>query len=142
MKTSKVALVDSGVAAHLAQADARSLARQDAALGPLLEGFVAMELLRQLTWSEQRATMFHYRTKDKLEVDIVLETPRRQVVAFEIKAGATVRGDDFNGLRHLADRLGDDFLMGAVLYTGDKTLPFGPKMKAIPIVAIWESGTT
>lgn len=92
VKTSKVALVDSGVAAHLVQADARSLARQDPALGPLPEGFVAMELQRQLTWSAQRATMFHYRTRDKLEVDIVLETPRRQVIAFEVTAGATVRG--------------------------------------------------
>ncbi len=90
-------MVDSGVAAHQVQADARSLARQDPALGPLLEGFVAMELQRQLTWSEQRASVFHYRTKDKLEVDIVLETPRRQVVAFEIKAGATVRGTSPTG---------------------------------------------
>nr|WP_155830402.1 hypothetical protein [Glycomyces tenuis] len=31
-----------------------------------------------------------------------------------------------------SDRLGDDFLMEAVLYTGDKTLPFGAKLKAIP----------
>jgi predicted AAA+ superfamily ATPase len=142
VKTSKVAFVDSGIAAHLVQADSRSLARQDDMLGPLLEGFVVMELQRQLSWSQERATAYHYRTKDKTEVDLVLENPRRQVVAFEVKAGATVRGDDFKGLRHLSERLGEDFLLGGVFYTGDKTLSFGPRMLAIPIAAIWESAAS
>jgi hypothetical protein len=36
--------------------------------------------------------------------------------------------DDFSGLRHLADRLGDDFIVGLVLYTGQQTLSFGPRL--------------
>lgn len=98
-----------------------------------------MELARQITWSEQDVEMYHYRTLDKVEVDIVLENARGQVVAFEIKAGSTVRGDDFRGLRHLEERLGDKFLLGAVLHTAQDTLSFGPKMRAIPIAAIWET---
>jgi len=30
-------------------------------------------------------------------------------------------------------------LVGAVLYTGQETLPFGPRMRAIPISAVWET---
>lgn len=60
-----------------------------------------MEIARQLTWSEERVELFHYRTKDKVEADIVLENRRGEVVAMEIKASATVRGDDFKGIRHL-----------------------------------------
>ncbi|WP_239103573.1 ATP-binding protein [Microbispora corallina] len=136
--TSKVAFVDSGVAANLLGTDARSLVRPESPFGPLLEGFVLMELARQLTWSDERAELFHYRTKDKVEVDAVLENRRGQVVGLEVKASSTVRPDDFRGLRHLAARLGDDFLAGVVLYTGAQTLPFGPRMRAVPVSALWQ----
>jgi hypothetical protein len=53
--------------------------------------------------------------------------------------GLTGRGaDDFRGLRHLAARTGDDFIAGVVLYTGTQTLPFGPKMCAMPAATLWE----
>lgn len=135
--TAKVAMVDSAVAANLLGLDAGGLRQPGSPLGPLLEGFVAMEIARQLTWSEQRAEMYHYRTKDKVEVDIVLENRRGQVVAIDVKAASTVKGEDFRGIRHLADRLGEDLLVGAVLYTGQQTLPFGPRLRAIPISALW-----
>ena len=96
-----------------------------------------MELARQLTWSQVRADLYHYRTKDKVEVDIVLENRRGQVVAIEVKAAATVRNEDFAGIRHLGDRIGDDLIAGIVLYTGPETLPFGPRLRAMPISALW-----
>jgi hypothetical protein len=46
--------------------------------------------------------------------------------------------DDFRGLRRIANRLGDDFLTGVVLYTGASTLPFGDKLRAMPISALWQ----
>ncbi|WP_435822688.1 DUF4143 domain-containing protein [Microbispora bryophytorum] len=112
--------------------------RPDSQFGPLLEGFVLMELARQLTWSDERVELFHYRTKDKVEVDAVLENRQGRVVGVEVKASSTVRTDDFRGLRHLADRLGDDFVAGIVLYTGTQTLPFGPRLRAMPISALWQ----
>lgn len=136
--TSKVCFVDSGIAARLAGADADQLKDVEGPLGPLLEGFVLMELARQLTWSEQTVELFHYRTKDKVEVDAVLENRRGQVVAIEVKAASTVRGADFRGIKHLAERLGDDFIAGVVLHTGEQTLPFGPRLRAMPVSALWE----
>ncbi len=137
--TPKVAFVDSGVAANLLDADASQLLRPGAAFGPLLEGFVLMELARQLTWCGERAELFHYRTRDKVEVDAVLENRRGQVVGVEVKASSTVRAEDFRGLRHLAERLADDFVVGVVLYTGDQTLPFGPRLRAMPVSALWQT---
>ena len=75
--TPKVTFVDSGVAANLLDADARSLIRPESWFGALLENFVLMELARQLTWCEERVELFHYRTKDKVEVDAVLEKQTR-----------------------------------------------------------------
>jgi uncharacterized protein len=138
--TAKVAMVDSGVAANLLDLDASRLRQPESPLGPLLEGFVAMEVARQLTWSVQRAELFHYRTKDHVEVDVVLEDRRGRVIGIEVKAASTVRAEDFSGLRHLAERLGTDLLAGFVLYTGQQTLPFGPRFRAVPISALWEMG--
>ncbi|GAB0107766.1 ATP-binding protein [Nocardia sp. JMUB6875] len=134
----KVAFVDSGIAANLLGADARNMLRPSGRFGPLLEAFVLMELARQRTWSAEDVQMYHYRTKDGVEVDAVLENRRGEVVGVEVKAASTVGPDDFRHLRHLADRLGDDFLVGIVLHTGQQTLPFGPKMLAMPVSALWE----
>jgi uncharacterized protein len=137
--TPKLAFVDSGIAANLLGADVRSLLRPGGPFGPLLEGFVLMELARQLTWSRQRAELFHYRTKDKVEVDAVLENRQGHVVGIEVKASSTVAAGDFRGLRHLAERIGSDFIVGLVLYTGTQALPFGPRLRAVPVSALWQA---
>jgi len=56
-------MVDSGIAANRLGLDACSR-RPETSLGPLLEGFAAMEIARQVTWSEQRAEVYRYHTKD------------------------------------------------------------------------------
>lgn len=134
----KLLFVDSGIAARLLAFDAHALRRPGAAFGPLLEGFVVSELARQLTWSQELVDLYHYRDHNKVEVDAVLENRQRQVVGIEVKAASTVRSEDFSGLRRLADKLGDDFLVGIVFYTGNTTLPFGPKLRAMPISALWQ----
>jgi predicted AAA+ superfamily ATPase len=136
--TSKLIFVDSGIAARLLSVDSHALRRPGAPFGPLLEGFVLSELARQLTWSTELADLYHYRDHNKVEVDAVLENRRRQVIGIEVKAASTVRVEDFAGLRRLAEKLGEDFLVGIVLYTGTATLPFGPKFRAMPVGAIWQ----
>jgi len=50
--------------------------------------------------------------KDQYEVDIVAEDLSGRVMGVEVKASATVRGEDFRGLRKLADAAGEDFRLG------------------------------
>lgn len=134
----KLIFVDSGIAANELATDARALLRPGAPFGPLLESFVLSELSRQLTWSEQLADLSHYRDQSRYEVDAVLENRAGHVVGIEVKAANTVGLDDFRGLRRLADRLGDDFIAGIVLYTGTSTLPFGDRLRAMPVSALWQ----
>jgi predicted AAA+ superfamily ATPase len=139
--TPKLAFVDTGIAAHLLGQDVTRLGHPDGASGPLIETLVLSELARQLSWSTQRCRLHHYRTKDRVEVDAVLETPDGRVIGVEVKAGATVRSEDLAGLRHLAARLGPRFVAGYVLYTGQQTLPFGDRLRALPLDALWESAS-
>lgn len=136
--TPKFAFVDSGIAANLMRTNAHKLQQVGSPLGGLVEGFVAMEIARQLTWAGDVIEMSHYRTRDQVEVDIVLENSVGQVIGIEVKAGATTRSEDFNGLRHLQERVGEDFVAGFVLDMGGETIPFGPKFRAMPIAALWE----
>lgn len=138
--TPKLAYVDSGIACHLLGQDAVRLGEPGGAAGPMLETFVLSELARQLSWSEERVSLHHYRTKDGVEVDGVLEAADGRVVGVEVKAGATIRSEDLTGLRHLADRLGDRFVAGFVLYTGQQTLPFGDRLRALPLDVLWRTG--
>jgi predicted AAA+ superfamily ATPase len=135
--TPKLAYVDSGIACHLLGQDTTRLNEPDGAAGAMLENFVLMELARQLTWSDERVRLHHYRTRDQVEVDAILETADGRIVAVEVKAGATVRSEDLAGLRHLANRVGPRLVAGYVLYTGQQTLPFGDRVRALPIEALW-----
>lgn len=138
VSTPKVAFTDSGVAAMLLGQDEQRLRSDRGAFGSLLEGFVLMELAKQLTWSNEMARLFHYRTRDGIEVDAVIETFDGRVVGVEVKASSTVGSKDFAGLRHLAGVAGNRFVGGIVLYTGTESLHFGPTLRAIPITALWE----
>ncbi|MFI7443735.1 ATP-binding protein [Nonomuraea indica] len=135
--TPKLLVVDSGLGAHLAGFSPSRVADVTAPVGPLLENFVLGELARQLTWAEEPVRLYHYRDRDGVEVDGILERASGEVVGIEVKAAETVRADDFKGLRHLARRLGDRFVAGYVLYAGQESLPFGDRMRALPLAALW-----
>ena len=135
----KVAFVDSGIAAYLLGQSWRRLSElTSTTIGPLMEGFVLMELARQLTWADEEIRLYHYRTKDGVEVDAVLETNDGRIAGVEVKASATVTSADFKGLRHLQSQTGEMFTAGVVLYAGDASLSFGPRLKALPVSALWQ----
>ena len=137
VKSPKIHLLDSGLTAHLrGETDAGALARS-AALGPLLETFVVQEVRKQLGWSRTSARAYHFRTAAGREVDLVLEGPAQYVAGIEVKAAAGVDARDFDGLRALAEAAGRKFAGGTLLYLGEHALPFGEKLWAVPIAALW-----
>jgi uncharacterized protein len=139
IKTPKLHVTDSGLLAHLLNLNAERIVRDPSAAGPIFESFVAMELLRQSEWSERTPHLFHYRDKQQREVDIVLELRGGTIAGVEVKTAATISAKDFAGLRYLRDRLGERFTFGVVLYTGERTLPFGDRLAAVPLCGLWQS---
>lgn len=139
---SKVHVVDSGLAARLLGLTPERLARRDATsltqFGHLLETFVVGELLRQASWLEDEiATCGHWRTYDGDEIDLVLERADGGVLAFEVKAAGRVPGPDMRHLRKLRDALGERFLAGVALYTGERAYRFEERLHVLPIDRIW-----
>jgi hypothetical protein len=139
VKTPKLHLGDSGVACALLSADVSGLRADRTLLGQLLETFVFQELKRQAVWSDDPLSFFHFRDRDGFEVDVVIERGVQSLSGVEVKAGATVTGADFRGLRKLKEAAGKRFLGGVVLYDGEMSLGFGDAMYAIPIRALWEA---
>lgn len=140
VSTPKVAVTDTGLAAHLAGVDVDGLERalSSTLTGGLLEGFVVGELAKQSAWSAKSTRMFHYRDDHSREVDIILEDRRRDIVGIEVKASSSPRPGDFKGLEYLRDRLGSRFVAGVVLHTGTRALPFGDRLWALPIATLWQ----
>ncbi len=140
-KAPKLILTDTGLLAYLTGAGEERLALDPGAAGPLLENFIAMELVKQSAWSRSRPALFHFRTSTGREVDLVAEHPDGRVVGIEVKAAATVGASDFRGLEALREVAGKRFHRGIVLYTGAEALPFGPGLYALPLGALWRLGT-
>lgn len=137
VKSSKLFLVDSGFVAHLRGAEAGRLENDGLLRGALLENFVVQEVAAQASWSSSRPSVFHYRTPQNREVDIVLERASGEIVGIEVKSAASVHGADFEGLRSLADDAGDRFVRGIVLYAGRSIVTFGPRLIAAPVDVLW-----
>jgi predicted AAA+ superfamily ATPase len=138
VKTPKLHIADSGLAATLLDFDADALASDRGSLGPLLETFVYQEIARQASGRDEAMTFHHFRDRDGAEVDIVIERGARAVAGVEVKASATVTQADFRGLRKLQQACGRKFAHGVVLYDGEVTASFGERLYAVPVRGLWE----
>jgi predicted AAA+ superfamily ATPase len=140
IRAPKVFITDPGLATHLRGLDPQTLARPELAKGadgPVLEGFVFAELLRQVAWSSSGYQLFHYRERDGTEIDLLAEDRAGRIVAVEVKASSDVSGRDVRHLTSFRDRLGDRFVAGVVLHTGSRGLPLGDRLAALPVASIW-----
>ena len=136
----KVSLLDTGLAARLSNLSPAALAPGAASAhyaGGLVEAFVAAEVLRQSTWADTPFKLFHFRDRNGMEVDLVLEDDARNIAGIEVKASATVGTRDFVGLRFLRDKAERRFSLGVVLYTGRTAVRFSERLWALPLSALW-----
>ncbi|MDE2684976.1 MAG: ATP-binding protein [Chloroflexota bacterium] len=141
VKTPKLHIGDTGLGCALLGIGPVALAQDRTFFGQLLETFVFQELKRQSICQEQPLSFFHYRDKDQVEVDVVIERGALAVAGIEVKASATVTTSDFRGLHKLKKTTGDRFASGVVLYDGEIASSFGDGMFAVPIRSLCEGRT-
>ena len=139
IKTPKLQFLDSGLLAALRRIDASAIVQDRGKLGPLLECFVYSEIVKAVGLGGESIAVGHYRDKDRLEVDLVLERSPGAIVGIEIKAAATVRPNDFKALARLKAAAGDQFACGILLHDGERILQTAPGLFAMPFKMLWES---
>lgn len=108
--------------------------------GKLLETLIFHELSAQVDASEGQYSLFHYRDREKREIDFLLEHEGGGLLGIEVKTGTTIGKNAFKHMSwfqtHLAKK---QHFTGIVLYTGKTTISFGDNLWAIPISLLWGS---
>ncbi len=144
IKSPKLHLVDTGLAAALGRLGPEKWLTEAERFGSLLESHVVEQLIAQASWVDQELHFSHYRDKDQVEVDLVIERGQ-ELWGVEVKRAASVQAKDAAGLARLADQAGKGFRGGMLLYTGRHCLKLQvPGCFAVPIGMLWgeEPGKT
>jgi predicted AAA+ superfamily ATPase len=137
IKTPKIHVIDSGLAAMLNRLTVEDWKTQSAEFGALLESFVVQQLICQAGWVDSDLVFSHYRDKDKAEVDLVIEQGRK-VWAVEVKRAASLQDNDGAGLARMAALTGKSFQGGILLYSGANCLSLKvDKCFAVPMSWLW-----
>jgi hypothetical protein len=136
VKTPKLYFNDTGMAAHLMGVnDWKALENQGQA-GPMVETWVACELLKLMPVLDHRFRLYFWRTQTGQEVDFLIERAGK-VVAIEVKWGHRVDESDVKHLKRLAEDLKERLLFSVILYSGVESIPLGPKTVAIPFAVFF-----
>lgn len=138
LKTPKIHLLDTGLAATLAGVQASDWRTRRERFGHLLETFVVQQLIAQAGWTDPDLRFWHYRDHDQVEVDLVI-TRAEEVWGVEVKASSFVEERDAKGLRRLADRCGKNFRGGIIFYNGTTTFPIADRrFFLVPLSKLWK----
>ncbi len=140
IKNAKFHFVDTGVVCALRRFNASTFepSANPTALGGILESFVFNELQRALPLQEHDFRLYHWRSADKREIDIIVDGGTH-LVGIEVKSSATVGKDDFKHLDWFADRGPgrNRIFTGIVFYLGENKLSFGDRRVALPVSILW-----
>ncbi|MEY3182406.1 MAG: hypothetical protein RLZ35_391 [Pseudomonadota bacterium] len=106
--------------------------------GKLLETFVFTQLAALIEAQEDSYSLYHYRDREKREIDFLLENEEGDILGIEVKAGSAVTHEQFKHLRWFAENIAkNQQFIGIVLYTGENVVPFGEGFWAVPMHLMW-----
>jgi len=132
----KLHFFDAGIACAAAR---MRPGEQDDDLGRLVETLLVTDLVRQSSWLSDPPSCYHWRYKNRDEVDLILEDSAGRAVCVEAKAAENVTAKDFRGIDAFRERHPEAFHRGFVFYSGRSVQPFGSDRWAIPFAALRRS---
>ena len=131
IKSPKLYMTDSGLAAFLAGVDDLAPGHDDLLRGALFETYVAQNLAGLLEAHLPDAQLTFWNEQGRHEVDFVIESGRK-VIAIEVKAATRWRESDLSGLRAFLDRT-PRCVASVLAYNGREAVQLGDKLFAIPL---------
>ncbi len=137
-KQSKIFMADSGLMSSLLSWNMDQVRFDPDRMGKLVETFIFNELAAQIDASEGEYELYHYRDREKREIDFLIEREDQMTLGIEVKASSTIYKKNFKHLQWFQEHLMKDRLfIGIVLYSGNVPLSFGQNLWAIPISMLW-----
>lgn len=99
--------------------------------GHLFETLVVSEARKWIDTLARDATLWFYRSRSGLEVDLLVATPDG-MIGIEIKNRARVGLRDCSALRKVGQALGEEWIGGLVVHRGHDLEELGPGLWAVP----------
>jgi predicted AAA+ superfamily ATPase len=139
IKRPKICLTDTGLSASLAGFTAEKALTPGGReyYGALVEQFVALELMKQRSWSATDYAIHHFRDADGLEIDLVIETWDGRLIAIEVKTTTTPQAKHWAGLSAFKERFFDRDITGVLFHAGDTSATLHDWLHIMPITALW-----
>jgi hypothetical protein len=131
VKTPKIYLTDTGMAAYLRGAEQWSTLERQGSTGAMVETWVCSELIKLIAASDFRVQIFFWRTQSGSEVDFLLEHGG-ELVAVEVKWSHKIEDSDVTPLKRCADDLKGKLRFSVILYGGTEVISLSPQIVAIP----------
>ena len=133
IKTPKLYLTDTGLAAYLTRWSNHNVLREGAMAGAFFETFVVNEILKSYYNSgELNPPLYYFRDKDKREIDLLIEKDGN-LHPLEIKKGTNPGLHDTRSFCVLDNIPGVNRGVGGVICSADKLLPLGRQDMIIPV---------
>ncbi|MEO0443730.1 MAG: ATP-binding protein [Pseudomonadota bacterium] len=137
-KQSKLFMTDCGLMASLLGWRMDQIRLDSDRSGKLIETFAFNELASQVDVHKPRYQLYHYRDREKREIDFIIEREDGALLCVEIKAGSSVKNNDFKHIhwfkKHLAK---DNPVTGVILYSGEHIAAFGEGLWVVPFGELW-----
>ncbi len=137
IKTPKIQLVDTGMMCAMRGLNHHQLNDDPELYNVALKSFVYNKIRKQATWVQESTKIYHYRDKDSVEVDCIIEDANGGCYAVHSIAGATLHRSAIAALKRFRNIAGDCFKTGLLLYDGDQTTALGDELYAVPLGALW-----
>lgn len=137
-KKDKLFMADSGLMASILNWRSEEVIQNADRIGKVIETFVYNQLASLIDLDDDYR-LYHYRDREKREIDFVIERESDgAILAVEVKAALSVKGDDFQHIRWFAEHMtGGRPFTGILLYSGKEVFSFGDGMKAVPMSTMW-----
>lgn len=138
-KQPKLIMNDSGLMASLLRLQFDDIRFDADRAGKIIETHVGNELQKHIDAHEPRYALYHFRDRNKREIDFIIERDDHHVLGVEVKASTSADAADFKHLKWYKENLMQkrkEFI-GIVLYTGNHVASFGEGLWAVPIAALY-----
>ena len=104
----------------------------------MIETFAFNEIAAQVDAGDGLYELYHYRDREKREIDFLIEREDSALLGVEIKAGSAANKDDFKHMRWFQNNIAKSRLfIGIVLYSGEVPASFGNNLWAVPFSTLW-----